>query len=197
MTFLQTALIAVITAGAGIGGVAIGGWIAVRGQLRERRQQRIRQQLDEFYGPMLGMRKQIEARSELRAEIQSLDDEERAERREAYRGQPPREDVMEAQREELERSIQYDNTQLKEVLLPVYREMRDYFASHMSLAEQTTREHLPALIKFIEIWDRSFERAFPGETLRKVSDRHEEKLHPLYDDLQKQLDCLSEEMKEK
>ncbi len=193
----DAAILAAITATAGIGGVAIGGWIAVRGQRKERRHQRVRQQLDEFYGPMLGMRKQIEARSELRAEIQSLDNEEREERRRASRGQRPSLEEISEQREDLVRSIDYDNQQLRTVLLPIYREMRDYFASHISLAEPSTREHLPALIKFIEVWDRSFESAFPGDTLRKVSDRHEEKVKPLYEDLQSQLDRLSEEVKEK
>ena len=73
----MSVILVAITAIAGIGGVAIGGWIAVQGQRKERRQQRIRQQLDEFYGPMLlGMRATILAKSELRKHIADLASEE-------------------------------------------------------------------------------------------------------------------------
>src|ERR1700722_8823004 len=58
-----------IAAGAGLGGVALGGAITVWSQTRERRNTRVREKLDKFYSPLLGMRMQILAKSEVRQKV--------------------------------------------------------------------------------------------------------------------------------
>ncbi len=51
-------------------------------------------------------------------------------------------------------------------------------------------------MRYIETWERHYEKAFPGNTLQTISDRYEQKLHPLYDDLEEQLTRLTKEVKE-
>jgi len=65
---------ALIAAAAGLVGVAVGGYWAAHNQRRERQQRRISEQLAEFYGPMLGLRAQVLARSELRLKISGAAD---------------------------------------------------------------------------------------------------------------------------
>src|SRR5258708_29806720 len=50
-------------------GVAVGGYFTAHNQKRERQQRRINEQLAEFYSPMLGIRAQVRAKSELRLKI--------------------------------------------------------------------------------------------------------------------------------
>jgi hypothetical protein len=52
-------------------GVSIGGWITTRNQKIDRRYHHLQEQLG-FYGTMLGMRKEIRAKSEVRKRIQDL-----------------------------------------------------------------------------------------------------------------------------
>ena len=63
--FVQSA----IAAGAGLLGVAIGGFISAHNQKKERRATRIREQLEGFYSPLLGMYKEVRSKSELRTRL--------------------------------------------------------------------------------------------------------------------------------
>jgi hypothetical protein len=46
---------ALISAAAGLGGVAVEGWIAALGQKKQRQHDRAKTQLNEFHAPLLGM----------------------------------------------------------------------------------------------------------------------------------------------
>ena len=59
----------VIAAASGLIGVVVGGCVTAHNQKRERQQRRIGEQLGEFYGPMLALREQVLAKSELRLKI--------------------------------------------------------------------------------------------------------------------------------
>lgn len=191
----EVGILAAISAAAGITGVAVGSWIAARSQRKERWQRRIREQLDEFYGPMLALRGQIRAQSELRRDVDRLRDEERAEQREQN-------DRREARRTpgerpgDFQRELDYEDTQLREVLMPLYRQMREHFAVHMSLAEPSTRRNFHQLARYVEAWDHSSEKTFPGDTLRKITDRYGQMLGILYSDLEEQSDRLSSQLGE-
>jgi len=71
---------ALIAAGAGIIGAAVGAsvarWISSKNNKSERRQRLLQQKLEEFYGPLLAIRSQIKAKSELRLRISQLAGEE-------------------------------------------------------------------------------------------------------------------------
>ncbi|HTU46998.1 MAG TPA: hypothetical protein VMF91_18195, partial [Bryobacteraceae bacterium] len=60
-----------IPAVSGLVGVAIGGWLTALNQKRELREAHIKCQLSEFYSPLLGIRSQIKAKSELRLKLSS------------------------------------------------------------------------------------------------------------------------------
>lgn len=59
----------IISALAGLGGVALGGAISNRSHRTERRNTRVRDKLDKFYAPLLGVRMQILAKSEVRLKV--------------------------------------------------------------------------------------------------------------------------------
>lgn len=191
----EAGILAAISAAAGIAGVAVGSWFATRSQRKERWQRRIREQLDEFYGPMLALRGQIRARSELRKDVNELHDEDRAERREQHEDREARKAPGERRRE-FQRELDYEDTELREVLLPLYRQMREHFAAHLSLAEPSTRRRFHQLARYVEAWDHSSEKAFPGDTLRKITDSYGQMLGVLYSDLEEQSDRLSSQLSE-
>jgi hypothetical protein len=60
---------ALVPALSGLAGVGIGGWITSHNQKRERRETHIKEQLSEFYSPLLGIRSQIKAKSEVRLKV--------------------------------------------------------------------------------------------------------------------------------
>lgn len=185
----------VITAAAGLLGVALGGWITAHSQKKQRVHDRIREQLSGFYSPLLGIRVRILAKSEVRRKVSGATGE--AWRKLFSQG---RNDVELLARIEKERSpdfekvLEENNRQLIEDLLPLYRKMVDLFADNMWLAEPSTREHFGALVEFVEIWDRWLGGTLPKETVPLLG--HSEKnLQPFYKDLATQLNRLSNELR--
>lgn len=83
----------------------------------------------------------------------------------------------------------YDNASVSETLLPAYRRMVAIFRDKWSLAEPETRRHFPALVKFIEIWERHLKGGAPDAALEDLS-RSEEHLKPLFADLEATHDRL-------
>jgi hypothetical protein len=53
-----------ISAAAGLIGVITGAWMTSLNQAKERKKSHIRQQLQDFYSPMLGMRQELAAKEE-------------------------------------------------------------------------------------------------------------------------------------
>jgi len=63
------------------------------------------------------------------------------------------------------------------------------FREKLWLAEPDTRAYLPALIEFVDLWDRWLAESVPGEVIEKLG--HSEKhLHPFYEHLEKRHDEL-------
>lgn len=191
--FLPTA---VITAVSGLGGVALGAWATGRHQREERRQERIREQLDGFYGPMLGLRAWIRATSELRPELSRAADN-------AWKKLVRRRDhdvdlLRELQQErfpDFEQVVEENNRQFAEEILPRYEAMITAFSENLSLAEKSTRKHFPTLVKFVELWRRWLDDTIPAEALQELG-HSEEELFPLYADLREQFERLQKELKE-
>ena len=61
-----------ISAAAGLIGVITGAWMTSRNQARDRKQAHVRQQLQEFYSPVLGMRQELAAKEESRKTINTM-----------------------------------------------------------------------------------------------------------------------------
>jgi hypothetical protein len=83
----------------------------------------------------------------------------------------------------------YDNASVSDTLLPAYRRMVTIFRDKWSLAEPETHRHFPALVKFIEIWERHLKDGVPDAALEDLS-RSEENLKPLFADLETTHDRL-------
>ena len=186
---------AVIPAASGLVGVWVGGWLSGRHHRAERRHTTIREQLDKFYSPMVAIRAEIRARSETRLKVHSLTNEVWQKTVDRLEGQPDQQIALEQQRDpEHEALIAYDNKQLLETLVPLYREMLACFRRGMWLVEPSTRAHFATLVEFVDIWERHLAHVLPHGVGSRL-DHREERLYPLYDDLETTLDRLRGELK--
>jgi len=169
-----------ISAVSGLAGVLLGGLIAQHRQRVERRQALIREQLSEFYAPMLGYREGLKARGQLRFKIREAAQSEwqRLVEGTSAIDADARHELHEKRWPEFQRVIDHDNEQLEDVDIPTYRQMLDLFARKMHLAEPSTRDHFPALVEFIQIWERFLKKSLPNEVVIRIP-ANEENLKPL------------------
>lgn len=170
----------------GLGGVAIGAWLTARQGRKQRKYAFVEKQLREFYSPLLGIRLEIRMRSELRARIHTVANNQWkklcAEAREA--GGPDQLRKLSDERfPEFKRLTEYDNRQLTEELLPAYRQMIDIFRKNLWLAEPETQRHFGKLVEFIDLWDRWIDKAIPPEVIEALQ-HGEESLYPFYEHLE-------------
>jgi len=182
---------------AGLFGVWIGSLLTSRREQKEQRLSFLAKQLQDFYSALLGIRTEIRMRSEIRVKVQNaagavwpdLCEDARA------RGGPEAlQRLTETRWPEFERLIEYDNRQLFEELLPLYRRMVDLFRTNYWLAEPDTRVFFPQLLEFVELWNRSEQKSLPGEVIQHL-DHREEKLNDFYAHLQQKHDELREKVR--
>lgn len=165
---------------------------ATRQTLFRKRLDFIEKQIVGLYSPMIGCLKAIRASSELRLEISQAADEAWRELSSRCPTPPgPSDDDFAPYR----RIIEYDNTQLKTSLLPLYDRMLSIFTENYWLAEDSTKEHYPELCRFVDIWHRHLEDSIPTDVVRKL-DHREERLHALYEDLESILTALRSKLAE-
>jgi hypothetical protein len=189
---MDISLTAAIAPIVGLIGVLIGARLN-RGNERRRRQlDFIEKQLRELYSPLLGIRKQIRAYGGTRVRVQEATDaawRELCNSAQAHGGPEELQRITKERQPAFHRAIDYDGEQFKNKLLPQYDEMLKIFRDHYMLAEPTTREHLPELVEYVELWHRHFDKTVPGEALAMLG-VVEEKLHPLYDDIEQAFNKL-------
>lgn len=186
-------VLAIVSAGAGLIGVALGGWISFSNQREERRRGFLRSQLDEFYSPLLGLKERIRARSESRLRVSTAAD---SAWRKLYDGQSIERQI------ELERKhkddygaiIDHDNAVLHDELLPLYREMVELFSKKIGLAEPSTRKWFGEFVHFVDIWDRVESKTLPADVSRELG-HSEAKVHGFYDDLVANVERILRELK--
>jgi hypothetical protein len=128
---------ALVSAGAGLLGVIVGGALTAYTQWRGRVNERHRDQLQNFYSPLLGLREQIRAKSELRTRLYSV-----------AGAQFPNiaRTASEDEKEAYTSILEYSEKQLKEELVPAYEQMVTLFTDKMHLAEPSSRHrprHVP------------------------------------------------------
>ena len=182
---VTTIVPALIAAASGILGVAVAGWLSFRRDKRERQTRLLEQKLGEFYGPLLAIRSQIKAKSELREKISKLVNNELPK---SLVDLPSMHPFAEAEYKTADQMVEYNNRQIEEDLLPAYKEMRDLFIGKMYLAEKSTLPYLSEIVNFIEIWDRWIDKSIPHTILGQL-DHSENRLSPFYEDVQS---CFSE-----
>jgi hypothetical protein len=181
-----------IAAGSGLLGVGIGGIIAAKNQKRERRNTRIRQQLEGFYSPLLGMREEIKAKSHLREHLHSIASETWQDELLGH-GTETKIQIIEQRSGAFQKLAEYSEDQRRQELIPLYAKMLEHFSANMWLCEPSTMVHYAALSDFVEIWNRFLAKAIPVEMHRKI-EHWEQALVPFYDDLKMQFDKLTVEL---
>jgi hypothetical protein len=164
----------IISAAAGLGGVLAGALLTSRNQREERRHAHIRQQLQEFYSPMLGIKDEINSKHELQSRLQVI-----ANRLATENASRTKSGVL----EELAPLYKYNSSQWIEELFPLLKKMSNYFSDHMWLAEQSTRDQYDKLVHVIEVWKRQQASALSPDVLCELKFTGDE-LKPLYDDLE-------------
>jgi hypothetical protein len=140
---------------------------------------RIREQLENFYSPLIGMRDEIRSKTELRTRIHSAADN--AWRKQFERVDDPLEKrlITDKMDDKFSKILQYSNDQLKEDLVPTYRKMLELFSLNMWLAEPSTLQFYNELLEYVEIWNRFLKGTLPLEVLSEM-DHGEDQLQPFY-----------------
>ena len=153
----------------------------------------LHEQLCEFYGPMLALRAEVLAKSEVRLKIGD-----------AAHGAWLRifEDLGEADLRMIdvdfspfERIIEEDNRKLAEEIIPAYQKMVQCFLAKIHLSEVSTIEHLEQLVAFVDIWQRQLSGTLPAQVVERLGNS-EKKLYPFYRDLTSHFLRLQDQLKE-
>jgi len=64
----------------------------------------------------------------------------------------------------------------------------------MALVEPSTQKHYRIFVEYVEVWNRALQKALVTEVMWEI--KHEEqKLYPLYEDLESHVTRLREELK--
>jgi hypothetical protein len=194
---IRWAISIAVPALAGLFGVWIGSLLASRRERREQRLSFLAKQLQEFYSALLGIRTEIRMRSEIRVKVHDAAGAvwpELCEDARARGGPEALQRLTETRWPEFERLIEYDNQQLFQELLPLYRRMVEVFRANYWLAEPDTRAFFPELMEYVELWNRSEKKSLPGEVVQRL-DHREEKLNGFYAHLQQKHDELREKVR--
>jgi len=142
-------------------GAFINNWMVGRRETAARTDQFRKQQLEQFYGPLLAMHKEIRARSELRVKLQNAIDTLYI--REMWRAGPGKPvEVSDEHLSAIMKNLQDENETFKEVLMPRYREMINVFREKMWLADPQTRTFFRDLVEFVDVWDKILVNKLPS-----------------------------------
>lgn len=187
---------AIVTAAAGLLGVGLGGGLALLSQRRQRADERLQKQLDEFYAPFLGIRMLILAKSEFRVKLSGklgaawprLFTNARAQ------GDPSLlKETADKHWPAFEKAQDYTEHVLKHEIVPLYNKMVQLFIDKMPFTEPSTRQYFGELVEFVEIWNRFFADALPKEPLGLL-DHREDKVKPLYAEVADQVENLTRQL---
>jgi hypothetical protein len=176
-------------------GALVGAWVVyyfgVRQLVTQRRLGFVERQLTEFYAPLAGLRKQIRAKSELRLKISKAADGAWRDICNSYGGQPVHD--HEVRFAPFKKIIEYENEQLKNELVPMYRQMLALFTERYHLADAETRSHYDGFLEFVELWNRCLLDSIPGEVVQRLG-HSEDKVKPFYDYLEAKVVALQEQI---
>jgi hypothetical protein len=146
----------------------------------------VERQMEEFYSPMIGCLKKIQAKSLLRVEIDRASE---AAWREICAKHPQPFLDHEKYFEPFMKSIRYNNEELRKEILPLYDEMVTIFTEKYWLANSTTQQWFSELSAFASLWHRWLDESIPPEVVKEIG-HNEDQLRPFYEDLQAQIAIL-------
>jgi hypothetical protein len=119
-----------------LAGVFLGSYMSGRRETMQRRSAFVERQLRELYSPLLRLREEIRTQSELGVTVQATADAVWSRlSAEAHAQRVGIQYLKETRWPEFERVIEYDNTKLKDHLMPAYRKMVAVFRDNFWLAE--------------------------------------------------------------
>lgn len=190
-----------------IGGLGIGGllgtigtqWATGRREKAARQMAFKKQQLEEFYGPLLAAHKEIRARGELRVRLQQVVDAQHTEDLldAGASGGAARHDRINAATDThipaIVTNIQEEGQTFRDVLMPRYRSMIDIFRDKMWLAEPETRDYFGQLVEFVDVWDKILADKLPRSVAPAIN-HTEANLAPFYAHLEEVHDRLRREI---
>lgn len=153
----------------------------------------IQKQLSEFYSPIAGYRKRIRAKSEVRVKVSEAASEAWKELCAPYSEAKQPMHNHEELYAPYGRIIEYDNNQLREELMPLYRKMLEVFTEKYWLADPDTRAYYQEFLEFVEIWERCLAEALPGDVIQKLG-HSEENVKHFYDHIESKLTALQNEI---
>ena len=185
--WMVTTLLTFVSGGAV--GAWVTGWLTSRRERATRRSQFIKQQVEEFYSPLVGIRHAIRAKSELRVKIHGIAGSTWVDLYEGVNDPQSRQDITQQNEPVFNKIYDYSEKQLVEDLLPLYRRMLALFADKWWLVEESTRAHYSTLVEYVEIWNRWDGKTLPRQVAQRLG-HSEQSLSPLYDDIEAQLERL-------
>lgn len=150
----------------------------------QKRLEFIEKQLKEFYSPLLGIHKYIDAKSCVRLKFKNISDEN-------LKKNPITE--IDPSFEVDDNEIQYNNKQFEGDLLPMYREMLKIFRDNYWLAESETKAFYKILVEYVEGWDRWNAKTIRPQAMRE-SGHSEKNLEPFYKELEIRMEVLRSEL---
>ena len=142
--------------------------------------------MNELYSPLLGIRKELRAKSEYRYKIKRVGDkiwEERTPQMIAN------EEIHEKSIKEVDDEDTYNKKQWSEELFPLYRKMLDIFRNGYHLAEPERAIFYEKLVEYVEGWNRVMSGGTSAETIVRAG-HTESDLMPFYKELEKRMMVL-------
>jgi hypothetical protein len=142
----------IISAVAALAGVYLASWLSDRRERERRQTEFLVRRLVELYGPLMSIRAEILAHKQLLAKMDAAAD--------GRDGEPPI--SPSGTLPELMGMTEDEIVELRQKVVPAYRTLVSSLRERLWLADPSTREHLPALIGYVESWERSAGAALPG-----------------------------------
>ena len=165
-------------------------WIQRAIQTEARQIRFIERQLEEFYSPMMGCLRKIQAKSLLRLEIGKVS---HVAWKEICKRHPDPFLDHEKYFEPFMKAIRYNNKELREEIIPLYDEMLSIFTEKYWLANPSTRKWFSELSAFVGLWHRWLDESIPADVVREIG-HNEDQLKPFYEDLESYIDMLQKRL---
>lgn len=160
---------------------------------KQKRLDFIERQIREFYSPMVGCLKQINAMGELRFKIEKVSNS--AWKKIVDRHPFPFYD-HESYFKPFKNALEYENNRLLNEIFPLYDRMVTIFSDNYWLAETETQKWYSDFYGFVEVWHRWVDGAIPAEVLIELGHK-EESLHSFYQHLDDRLILLRNKLTRK
>ena len=193
---MELSVILSIVAALGVGGwigSLINNWMTIRREMAARTVQFGKQQLEQFYGPLLAMHKEIRARSELRVKLQEAIDARHIKDM-LYAGPGKTDEASDAHVPAILTNIRDENETFRNVLMPRYLAMIDVFRDRMWLAEPETRKYFKTLIEFVDVWYKILADKLPHSIAPAIG-HTEQNLQSFYQHIEEVHDRIRSEIR--